>query len=244
MGRFALLAASVTGIGCQQSGSGDSPAQPARTPSASAVASPPSATAAEGTPAAPASSTGSDDTLFANAPGDAIVGQVVDGAGKPVQDAVAYVTTGLSPTATFAPPAKPLVIDQRDKTFLPGLLAVQVGTTVEFRNSDPVLHNVYSRSAAKTFDLGTYSSKDTKSTTFDKPGRIDVFCAIHTNMHTIVYVLPHPYFSVTDTRGRFEIRGVPAGAYGVRIWSDARGDVESKASVADDRAAVVRVRLK
>jgi plastocyanin len=166
-------------------------------------------------------------------------GQVLDPTGHAVAGAVAHVKSGLPP-ANYAAPKEPLVVDQRDKAFSPAVLPVLVGSTVAFRNSDPVLHNVYSRSESKTFDLGAYSGSQIKSTVFDKVGRVDVFCAIHTNMHTVVLVLDNPYFATTDARGYFEIKGLPDGSYAVAMWTDTRGEIEAQATVGAGRPGVVR----
>jgi plastocyanin len=212
---------------------------------AASVSPPTSAAVSSSVPAAPSATapTGFDDSLFAGAAGGTIVGQILDGAGKPVRGAVAYVKSGVPDSAKFHAPAEPLVVDQRDKAFQPGVLPVLVGTTVDFRNDDPVMHNVYSRSTAKTFDLGTYSNKDKKATTFDTPGRVDIFCAIHTNMHAVVLVLKNPYFATTDARGHFEIQGVPAGPYSVAVWTDVAKEQEIAVDVSANGPAIVKATL-
>jgi len=122
---------------------------------------------------------------------------------------------------TFAPPAQPAVIRQKDATFVPHVLPVLVGTTVEWPNLDDIYHNVFCMAEAKPFDLGLYNS-DTpgKKVVFDKPGQADVFCSIHTKMHCIVLVLTNPYFALADEKGRFAIKDVPAGTYQVRAWHE------------------------
>jgi plastocyanin len=118
------------------------------------------------------------------------------------------------------PPAQATVV-QKDATFEPRVLPVAVGTTVLWPNEDDIYHNVYSMSDPKEFNLSLYSAKEpAPAVTFDRTGRVDVFCSIHTKMHCIVLVLPNPWFAVTDARGRYVIRNVPAGTYKLRAWHE------------------------
>lgn len=135
-------------------------------------------------------------------------------------DFVVYIDQTV-PGAPGAPSEPIAVVTQQDAKFEPRVLPVVVGTTVSWPNRDDIYHNVFSLSDAASFDLGMYRGDDeTKRYTFDKPGRVDVFCAIHSNMHCIVLVLPSPYFSRSDERGRYEIRNVPAGTYRLRAWHE------------------------
>jgi plastocyanin len=190
----------------------------------------------------PTSAASFDDTLFAKVAPSTVAGQVLDSNGHPQKDVIVYIHEGLR--ATKYPAPGPVTVDQHDKAFQPRVLPVLVGTKVMFKNSDMVLHNVYSRSHVKTFDLGAYAHDDAKGATFEEPGRVDVFCAIHTNMHAIVLVLENPYFATTDGRGYFEIRGVPAGSYGMRIWSERAEEQEMPSEVAADRGAIMRISLR
>ncbi len=225
----ALLLLSL--IGCDKTDSAPAGTQPSSTPPVACASVAP-------TQAVP----GFDDKLLASISGKTIGGQALDTDGHPVKDAVVSIKDGLAP-AKYPAPKDPAVVDQRDKNFVPRVLPVLAGTTVEFKNNDSVLHNVYSRSGVKTFDLGAYSNKESKSTVFDKPGRVDVFCAIHTNMHAVVLVFDNPYFAKTDDRGYFEIRNVPEGSYTVALWSDAKGETEAHAAVTPDQAGVLRVKF-
>ena len=110
------------------------------------------------------------------------------------------------------------VMDQRNETFVPHVLAVTVGTVVEFPNSDKTFHNVFSLSKVKRFDLGRYAAGRSKSVQFDRPGLVRVFCDIHSHMNAFVLVLSHPFFDVTDEAGRFRIANVPPGTYTVVGW--------------------------
>jgi plastocyanin len=135
-------------------------------------------------------------------------------------DFVVYVDQPVA-GAPFAPPAAPAVIQQKDATFVPRVLPVLVGTTVSWPNMDEIYHNVFSMSQTKAFDLQLYNSdQPAKSVVFDKPGQVDVFCAIHTKMHCVVLVLENPYFALADDKGRFVIRNVPPGTYKLRAWHE------------------------
>lgn len=111
-----------------------------------------------------------------------------------------------------------LVMDQRDLTFVPHVLPILAGSTVEFPNSDPVYHNVFSFSKTKIFDLGRYPTGRTKAVTFNEPGLVKVYCDMHSQMNAFILVLANPYFTLTDEQGNYWIRDVPAGTYKVKAW--------------------------
>jgi plastocyanin len=120
---------------------------------------------------------------------------------------------------------KPLVmtneVRQKDATFIPHVLPIMVGTTVEWPNDDPIFHNVYSKSSAMRFDLDLYKKGDrAKEVTFTKPGEVDVFCSIHARMSCIILVLENPFFAVSDARGRYAITNVPPGQYTLVAWQE------------------------
>ncbi len=118
------------------------------------------------------------------------------------------------------------VMDQRNETFVPRLLAVPTGTVVEFPNSDLTYHNVFSLSRARRFDLGRYAAGKSKSVRFDRPGIVRVFCDIHSHMSAFVVVFNHPYFRVTDPDGRYRIDQVPAGTYTIVGWYEGEARVQ------------------
>jgi len=133
------------------------------------------------------------------------------------------------------------VMDQRNETFLPRLLAIQTGTTVDFPNSDFTFHNVFSLSRARRFDLGRYAAGKSKSVRFDRPGVVRVFCDIHSHMSAFVVVFNHPYFRVTDADGRFRIDQVPPGTYTVIGWYE--GEARAQRSVTVTAGAVTDLEL-
>ena len=113
------------------------------------------------------------------------------------------------------------VLTQKDAIFRPHVLPVYLGTTVKWPNQDEIFHNVFSMSEPKQFDLGLYKgSPEAKALRFDKAGRVDVFCSIHSAMHCIILVLENPYFAVADDKGRFVIKDVPPGSYTLKAWHE------------------------
>jgi plastocyanin len=110
------------------------------------------------------------------------------------------------------------VMDQRDLKFIPRVLPVLFGTTVEFPNNDKTFHNVFSTSEAKKFDLGLYAPGSSRSATFGKPGVVRILCNVHPNMEAFIVVFGHPYFSAADARGGHQVNGVPLGKYRLEVW--------------------------
>jgi plastocyanin len=135
-----------------------------------------------------------------------------------MHDFVVYVDQPLAEKVT--PPTNSLqMVVQKNASFTPHILPLLVGTRVDWPNRDDIYHNAFSMSDAKQFDLGMYKDQ-TKSLTFDKPGRVDVFCSIHKDMHCVILVLENPYFASTDNQGRYKITNVPAGTYKLRAWHE------------------------
>jgi plastocyanin len=112
------------------------------------------------------------------------------------------------------------VMDQRGERFVPHVLAITTGTTVDFPNSDRIYHNVFSLSKTKPFDLGRYAAGHSMPVRFDRPGIVRVFCDIHSHMNAFILVFGHPFFSLTDNDGRFRIDNVPPGTYNVIAWNE------------------------
>ena len=109
---------------------------------------------------------------------------------------------------------------QKDKTFTPHVLAIPVGSRVEFPNFDPIFHNAFSNYDGKIFDVGLYPPGSSQSVRFARPGIVRVFCNIHANMSAIIAVLNTPFFAVTGKDGRFTIADVPAGEYSLRVFHE------------------------
>ncbi|MBW7997625.1 MAG: hypothetical protein FVQ81_13815 [Candidatus Glassbacteria bacterium] len=143
--------------------------------------------------------------------------------GKP-GEALSFIIVWAEPLgkpAQFKAPAKNPAMIQRNKTFVPHVLPVQSGTTVDFPNLDPLYHNVFSYSRARRFDLGLYEQGKSKSVTFDQPGIIDVFCEIHESMHAYVLVLETPWFTRASADGMYSLE-LPAGDYRICTWIPSR----------------------
>jgi len=133
---------------------------------------------------------------------------------------VVYLETAPRGAFEQTEPAQHATMDQRNQTFVPHILAITTGTTVDFPNSDRIYHNVFSLSKTKSFDLGRYAVGRTKSVRFDRPGIVRVFCDIHSHMSAFILVFSHPFFAVTDDEGRYRIDGVPPGSYNIVAWNE------------------------
>jgi plastocyanin len=146
-----------------------------------------------------------------------------------------------APTGAFEVRSERRVtMNQSNETFVPYVLAIQAGTVVDFPNSDPFFHNVFSLSKTKRFDLGRYEKGRSKSVRFEKPGVVRVFCDIHSHMSAFILVFAHRFFAVTDTAGQYEIANIPAGSYDVEVWTDGK-ERESRSVRVPDMEAVVEV---
>ena len=151
------------------------------------------------------------------------------GMGAPIDPAdrrrsVVYLET--APRAAFDTREEPHArMDQRHESFVPHVLAIVAGTTVDFPNDDPTYHSVFSLSKTRPFDLGRYAAGRSKSVRFDRPGVVRVFCDIHSHMSAFILVFAHRYFAVTDDEGRYRLDAVPPGTYTLVVWNETlRGD--------------------
>jgi plastocyanin len=149
----------------------------------------------------------------------------VDGAGKKgkardASNAVIWLTPA---EGTVIPPqpvaARPRLV-QKNKSFQPHVLVVQVGSKVEFPNRDPFFHNVFSLFEGKRFDLGLYEAGSTREVQFDRLGISYIFCNIHAEMSAVVIAVNTPYYAVSNSRGELVIPNVVPGKYVLHMWSD------------------------
>lgn len=184
--------------------------------------------------------------------GEAVKTGIVKGSitigGRPTSDAVVSVE-GLSKEdlksriSSLKP--KPAVMDQQDLKFLPHVLPVMIGTSVEFANNDKTFHNVFSTSEAKRFDLGLYSPGRRRTVTFDKPGVVRILCHVHPNMEAYIVVKEHPYFAAANGRGNYQLSRVPLGRYRLEIWHPELGTTTAPFSlVREGEVLTVDVELK
>jgi plastocyanin len=132
------------------------------------------------------------------------------------------------------------VLDQRNLDFAPRVLAVRVGTVVEFPNHDRVFHNVFSFHDSKKFDLGTYPTGMVKRIVFDKPGLSRLMCNIHPHMAAYIMAVDSSYFAVSDRRGVFTIRGLPPGTYTYHAWRPGGTEIIGSASIGPSTRLEVR----
>ncbi|MDE3153808.1 MAG: carboxypeptidase regulatory-like domain-containing protein [Acidobacteriota bacterium] len=132
---------------------------------------------------------------------------------------------------SFKPPAKPPIMDQHGKAFIPHVLPVLVGTSVEYHNQDPFKHNVFSPDYGG-FNLGAWGQGATKNHAYDTckkaPCVYRQMCLIHPHMLGYVVVLQNPYFAKTDDNGHYTITGVPAGKYTLAVWHDGKLSASSQ----------------
>ena len=120
--------------------------------------------------------------------------------------------------ATLAIAPKTVKVIQQDKHFLPHVVAIPVGGTVDLPNNDPFWHNAFSNFSGEPFDIGLYAPGTSRSHTFRHAGIVRVFCNIHSTMSAIIAVVPTPYYVVTPEEGKFGIPNVPPGDYQLRIF--------------------------
>lgn len=173
-----------------------------------------------------------------------IKGQVKAKGAKHNGDAVIYVDKIAG--KTFQPPKEHALMDQKNLTFIPHVLPVLVGTTVDFLNSDDVLHNVFTPDGcAQKFNLGTWPKGQVRSYTFKEPGCIAVMlCNVHPEMEAFVVVLETPYYAVSAKDGSYLIKDVPPGKYTLKIWHEKLKGESVSVDVPEKGEVIVNFDLK
>jgi plastocyanin len=155
------------------------------------------------------------------------------------KDAVVYLVGGRAPVTP-----KRGEVDQKNLMFIPRVLAVPVGSTVAFKNSDKVNHNIFSADVCNKFNLGTYNPGMSRDVKFDKPCVVNLLCNVHSEMSGYVVAVNSNYYDVTDATGKFSIANVPAGTYQVVAWSEKLKPVgATTVTVADGQTATVSVKM-
>jgi plastocyanin len=131
------------------------------------------------------------------------------------------IVVALEPLDFTSPTIKRDVkMTQKEKRFIPHVVAVQTGSAVDFPNQDPFFHNVYSVFAGRVFDLGLYQAGASRAVDFKRAGVSYIFCNIHSQMSAVIVSLKTPYFSTTDVDGNFKISNVPNGRYRLKVWHE------------------------
>lgn len=131
--------------------------------------------------------------------------------------------------------AEPMQVEvaQADRRFVPDVVAIPAGSTVSFPNHDPIFHNIYSLSKAKTFDLGSYDQGQTRKVMFPKAGIVEVYCHLHPNMQATVVVTPNRWYARPDGSGKYRIAQVPPGKYTLVAWHKSAGFFRKPIEVTD-----------
>lgn len=161
---------------------------------------------------------------------------------KDARDAVIYVDEIKG--KKFEAPKEHAKMDQKNMVFIPHVLPILVGTSVDFLNSDAVLHNVFTPDkVADKFNLGTWPQGQVRSYTFKNVGSAVMLCNVHPEMEAFVVVLPTPYFAKTGPDGKFRIEGVPAGTYTVKVWHERLKAQAASVAVPAEGAATVSFAL-
>jgi len=142
------------------------------------------------------------------------------GGGANVEGVVVWLAPLEGASRGQALPAPKRRLEQRNKRFIPHVMAIQVGTEVEFPNEDPFFHNVFSVFDGKRFDLGLYASGESRVVRFDRPGVSYIFCNIHPQMSAFIVTLETPYFAISAPDGTYQIKDVPAGSYELHVWHE------------------------
>lgn len=163
----------------------------------------------------------------------ALPGPRVPERGNP-QDAVVYIESLPAAADSLLPtPATPPRLAQERQSFMPRVIAVTAGGSVDFPNMDPIYHNVFSVSPAKRFDLGRYGRGKSKSVTFKKAGLVNVYCDIHANMEGFILVLPNRAVARPDAAGRYALPELPPGRYTLLGWHPDLAPVRREVTVPD-----------
>lgn len=140
----------------------------------------------------------------------------------------------LRPSVQASPQS--IEIKQINRQFLPDVAVVPVGAAVSFPNMDPIFHDVYSLSKARSFDLGAYDKGQTRTVSFTKPGVVEVYCHLHPNMAATIVVVANRYYARPGADGEYRISNVPPGHYTLVAWHKTAGFFRKAIDVEPDRA--------
>lgn len=180
------------------------------------------------------------------APGGRVTGKVAvteaDGTPATGAEIIVYVVGFAEPPAKGDPVAR---IEQKGRAFVPDLVAVTVGGKVAFPNVDAFLHNVFSNTGTRKFDLGSFKKGESKEKEFPAPGVVDVYCNIHPEMAATILVLPNRRHTRARPDGSFTLDGVPAGTWTVFAYTRrATRPVSARVTVTAGGATTVELALQ
>lgn len=130
------------------------------------------------------------------------------------------VSTDANPPLAKPQKARVYTLVQKDKKFIPHLLVVPTGSSVDFPNLDPFFHNVFSLFNGKRFDLGLYEAHTHRAVRFDREGISYIFCNIHPDMGAVIITLGTPYYGISGPDGAITIHNVPQGSYRIHVWAE------------------------
>lgn len=143
-----------------------------------------------------------------------------------LQNVFVYIKRGLPRQAEYAVPAQPAVIDQKGCMYRPRVQGVRVGQLLKIVNSDELTHNVRAfPTRNRPFNIGQIGP-GTREKTFNRVERnvVEVRCDIHKWMHAYLFVVDHPFYSVTGESGTYSIEGLPPGEYTLAAWHEEFGE--------------------
>jgi plastocyanin len=149
------------------------------------------------------------------------------------------------PGKSFSPPKEHAKMDQKNLTFIPHVLPILSGTTVDFLNSDDVLHNVFTpEHCASKFNLGTWPKGEIRSYTFKEECTATMLCNVHPEMEAWVLTLETPYYTVSEKDGTYLIKDVPAGTYTLKVWHKKLKEQSVEITVPKDGSVTQNFELK
>ncbi|HMF08843.1 MAG TPA: carboxypeptidase regulatory-like domain-containing protein [Thermoanaerobaculia bacterium] len=156
-----------------------------------------------------------------------------------IRNVVIYLSSPALDALRSTEPSRTFRMEQRNESFVPHVLPVMKGSTVEFPNGDPIYHNVFSLSRVASFDLGRYPRGASRSIRFDEPGVVKVFCHIHSDMSGVVLVLDNPFFTAPGPEGSFDFPDLPPGEYTVTAWHERARPVRRQVVIQAGRTSSV-----
>jgi plastocyanin len=160
---------------------------------------------------------------------------------SPLENVVVYLEA--APRGAGGSGGSEPTMRQRDERFVPHVLPIVAGTAVAFPNDDPIYHNVFSLSRAKSFDLGRFARGESRTIVFPRAGLVQVFCHIHADMSAYILVLDNRFFAKPDSSGHFAIDGIPPGEYRLVAWHERIHPISQPVRVVAGQTTAVRLSI-